>query len=112
MVEVVRDVDRRRITPDPDEQDYCDFLSWASQQDDPEVKAEFGLRGPARFFADGRRLTEYYKGSGDLLYAAEVSHPEGMRWELPLGRWLELGPYGRFCNLFKAISVPRGGGAS
>jgi hypothetical protein len=106
---IVREADQVSIPVDPEDQDYCDFLTWASAQDDPGLNAEFGFWGRARFFADAGRLMGYFKGSGDILFVEEISRPEGRHRELPLGRWQELGgEKGRFCNLCKAVALPSG----
>lgn len=98
------------IKIDPDDQEFCDFLTWASRHGEPEVKAQFGLQGRARFFCDAQRLTEYYKTSGDLLVAHRARHDDGQRWELSTGKYHDKGHCGKFYNVHKAVAMPLGSG--
>jgi hypothetical protein len=95
-----------RIPLDPDDQRFCDFLTWASRADAPDLKRQFGLQGRARFFADAVRFTEYYKTSGDTLAAKPCEAGHDGRWELLTGGAChETGHSGKFHNVCKAVAL-------
>ncbi len=90
---------------DSEDQRFCDFLTWASQNGTPDVMAHFGLHGRSRFFSDASRLTEYYKTSGDILFAKPPAVAGAAPYTFLPGPQQAIGHIGNFINLHKAVSA-------
>jgi class 3 adenylate cyclase len=68
--EVVRAGDRLRVPIDVENQDFCDFLTWASHQR-PRVDLQpFRIKPGGVYFSDKGRLVEYWKQKGRIIYTA------------------------------------------
>jgi class 3 adenylate cyclase len=73
LVRVLRQPGAVPILADPDDQAFCDFLTWASHQQPPPNISPYGpLVSRSHYFADMDRLVEHCKSRGHVIYTTRA----------------------------------------
>jgi class 3 adenylate cyclase len=102
----IRDKHGAIIPEDYQDQRYCDFLTWKSQQS-PSSGPDFFLDKPYFFFSDLERLTQHCKEHGLILYA--LAPTQLAVWNsgfLPAGqRLLKQNAQNCFSGLCKTVAL-------
>jgi hypothetical protein len=108
MQQVVRQPDGGLVAIDENDQDFCDFLTWASYQVPPLDTPPYAIKRETLYFSDKLPMIEHCKRWGSMIYSQPELPHDGHRFAR--GEIIH-GPHGpAYYGLLQAVALPPGSG--
>ncbi len=108
LQQVVRQPGGGLVAIDENQQDFCDFLTWAAHQDPPLDAAPYGVKRESLYFSDRLPLIEHCKRWGSMIYTQPEPSHGGHR--IARGEVVR-GPHGdAYYGLLQAVALAPGAG--